>query len=132
MSSIEKILKVTTNETTAVWLLRPISKTIQVRGRRHGEHSWRNKYEVLTTLSDQICTGTECSLENLPGAMDDSDEKKEKEKKRGRERESQGISWEQHELMTKMIYTYIYIYIYRDIERERDNKNNMNQKLVKP
>ena len=72
--------------------LPPIMKTIQVRQTRHMGHSWRSKDELISdellwtpshgqtkvgwparTYIQQLCADTECSLEDLPGAMDDKD-----------------------------------------------------------
>ena len=69
-----------------------ITKTIKVRQTRHGGHSWRSKYELISnillwTLShgwakagqlartyiQQLCADTGYSLEDLLGAMDDRD-----------------------------------------------------------
>ena len=79
----------------------PISKTIQVRRTRYAGHFWRSKDELISdvllwipthgrasmdwlaiTYIHLLCTDTGCSLENLPGAMDD--------RNRWRERENQG------------------------------------------
>ena len=72
--------------------LPPISKTIQVRQTRHVKHCWRSKDELISdvfrwtpthghnnvgqpakTYLHQLCADTGCSLEDLPGAMDDRD-----------------------------------------------------------
>ena len=72
--------------------LLPIMKTIQVRQTRHVGHSWRSKDELLSdvlvwtpshgwakvgqlarTYTQQLCADTGCSLEDLPGVMDDRD-----------------------------------------------------------
>ena len=73
--------------------LSPISKTIQIRPRRHAGHCWRNKYELISdvllwtsshgrasdgrsarTYLQQLCTNTGCSLEDQLEAMNDRDE----------------------------------------------------------
>ena len=73
--------------------LPPISKTIQVRRTRHPGHCWRSKDVFITNVLlwipshertsvgrstriylQQFYANTGCSLENLPGAMDDRDE----------------------------------------------------------
>ena len=72
--------------------LPPITKTIQVRRTRHAGHSWRSKDELISdillwtplhgrtkaewparTYVQLLCADTGCSLEDLPGAMDDRD-----------------------------------------------------------
>ena len=88
--------------------LPPITKTIQVRRTRHAGHCWRSKDELISnillwTLSygrakagrpartyiKQFCADTWCSLEDLPGAMDDRDGKRE----RVREIRAGGATW---------------------------------------
>ena len=68
----------------------PITKIIQVRTTRHAGHCWKSgddlKSDMLLwipshgrakaerparTYIQQICADTGCSLEDLPGAMDD-------------------------------------------------------------
>ena len=70
--------------------LPPITKTIQVRWTRHAGHCWRSKNELISdillwtpshgwakvgqparTYIQQLCANTGCSLEDLPGAIDD-------------------------------------------------------------
>ena len=70
--------------------LSPITKTIQVRRTRHVRHCWRSNGEFISdilqwiysrgrakvgrpvrTYIPQLCANTGCSLEDLPGAMDD-------------------------------------------------------------
>ena len=70
--------------------LPPITKTIIVRRTRHAGHCWRNRDKLISdmlqwTLShgqakagwpagtyiQQLCVGTGCSLEDIPGAIDD-------------------------------------------------------------
>ena len=70
--------------------LPPITKTIQVKQTRHAGHSWRSRDELVRdillwtpsrgwtkagrtarTYIQQLCADTGCSLEDLPGAMDD-------------------------------------------------------------
>ena len=72
--------------------LPPIMKTIQVRWTRHLGHCWRRKDELISnillwtpshgrakagwparTYIQQLCADTGCSLEDLPGVMDDRD-----------------------------------------------------------
>ena len=96
----------------------PVSKTIQIR---RTKRRWRNKYELINdemlwipshrrarvgqpakTYLPQPCTDTECSLEDLPGAMDDRDEWWE------RVREISMLTARHDD----DIYIYIYIYIY--------------------
>ena len=67
-----------------------ITKTIQVRRTRHARFWWRIRYELISdillwipsherakagpparTYIQQLCVDTGCSLEDLPGAMDD-------------------------------------------------------------
>ena len=69
-----------------------ITKTIQVRRTRHAGHCSRSKDELVSdillwtpspgrtktgrparTYIQQLCTGTWCSLQDIPGAMDDID-----------------------------------------------------------
>ena len=73
-------------------LLPPITKTIKVRRTRHVGHCWRSRDELISdmlpwtpsygrakagrparTKIQQLCAKTGCSLEDLPGAMDDRD-----------------------------------------------------------
>ena len=73
--------------------LSPITKTIQVRRTRHVGHCWRSRDEHIgdihlwtpshgrakagrqdRTYIQHLCADTGCSLEDLPGAMDDKDE----------------------------------------------------------
>ena len=75
----------------------PISKTIQIRRARHEGHCWRSKGKLISdvlqwtsshrrtkvgwlarTYLKQFCTDTGCSMEDLPRAMDDSDEWRER------------------------------------------------------
>ena len=75
----------------------PIMKTTQVRQTRHAGHWWRSKDELISdillwtpphgrtkvgrparTNIQQLCADTGCSLEDLPGAMDDGDGWQEK------------------------------------------------------
>ena len=70
----------------------PIMKTIQVRRTRHARHCWRSKDKLISdalrwtpshgrakvgrpvrTYIQQLCADTGCSMEDLPGAMDDRD-----------------------------------------------------------
>ena len=72
--------------------LPPITKTIKVRRTRHAAHCWRSKDELISdillwtpshrrakvvrparTYIRLFYANTGCSLENLPGAMDDRD-----------------------------------------------------------
>ena len=72
--------------------LPPITKTIQVRRTRHSGHCWRSRDELISNMLmwtpshrqakvgrpariyiQQLCVDTGCSLEDLPGAMDDRD-----------------------------------------------------------
>ena len=67
----------------------PIMKTIQIRWTKHAGHSWRSKDKLISdvllwtpshgrakigrsarTYLQQLCAETGCSLEDLPGAMD--------------------------------------------------------------
>ena len=72
--------------------LLPITKTILVRRIRHVVHCWRTRDKIISnillltpshgrpagTSIPQLCIDTECSLEDLPGAMDDRDGRREK------------------------------------------------------
>ena len=99
----------------------PISKTIQVRRTRHEGHCRRSRDELISdillwTLSygqakagrpdgtyvQQLSAYTGCSLEDLPGSMDDREGGW-----RGPGR-SVLVAWHDH----GNIYIYIYIYIY--------------------
>ena len=72
--------------------LPPITKTIQVRRTRHAGHCWWSKDRLINdiilwtpshrrakagrparTYIQQLCADKVCSLEDLPGAMDDRD-----------------------------------------------------------
>ena len=72
--------------------LQPIAKTIQVRRTKNVGHCWRSKDELVSnillwiplhgrakagrparTYIQQLYADTGCSLEDLPGAMDDRD-----------------------------------------------------------
>ena len=86
----------------------PITKTIQVRRTRNAGHSWRSKDELISDIllwtashgraksgwpariyAQQFCADTGCSLEDLPGAMDDRDGWRE----RVRESRTGGTTW---------------------------------------
>ena len=77
--------------------LPPISQTIQIRQTRHVGHCWRSKDKLFSdiflwtplhihasvdrptrTYLQQLWTDTGCSLEDLPGVMDDRDEWRER------------------------------------------------------
>ena len=72
--------------------LPPITKTIQIRRTRHAGHGWRSKDELISdvlrwtpsygratrTYIQQLCVDTGCSLDDLPGAMDDRDKWRER------------------------------------------------------
>ena len=72
--------------------LPPTTKTIQVRQTRHAGPCWRSRDELMSVILrwtplhrrakagrpariyiEQLCADTRCSLEDLPGAMDDRD-----------------------------------------------------------
>ena len=89
----------------------PITNAIQIRRTRHVRYCRRSKDELIrdvflwTPSYGQVgigqpartsCADTECSLEELPGAMDDRDER---------------VS-ERSVLAARQDYIYIYIYIY--------------------
>ena len=88
--------------------LPPIMKTIQVRRIKHAGHCWRSKDELISdillwitshvrakagrqarTYIQQLCVETGCSLEDPPGAVDDSDGWWE----RDREILAGGVTW---------------------------------------
>ena len=90
-SCIEQVLEATPHKAAAVWPPATHHETIQIRWTRHTGHCRRSKDElindmILWTLShgwakvgwpartyiQQLCADTRCSLEDLPGAMDDS------------------------------------------------------------
>ena len=73
--------------------LPPITKTIQVRWTRHAGHCWRIRDKLISNILPwtpshgrakagwpaqayipQLCANMVCSLEDLPGAMDDREE----------------------------------------------------------
>ena len=113
--------------------LPPITKTIQIRRKRYAGPCWRSKNELISdvlqwttsyghasvgrptkTYLQQLCTDTGCSLEDLPEAMDDIDER--------RERESQGYLCLPRDMLLLLLLMmmmmmisgggwYIYIYI---------------------
>ena len=77
--------------------LPPISKTIQIIQTRRVGHCWRSEDELISdvlrwtplnrragvgrparTYLQQLCTDRGCTLENLPGAMDDRDKWRER------------------------------------------------------
>ena len=81
--------------------LPPITKTVQVRRTRHAGHYRRSRDELISdilqwtpsqrrakvgrparTYIRQLCADTGCSLEDLPGAMDDRDGLRERERER--------------------------------------------------
>ena len=85
-----------------------ITKTIQVWRTRHAVHCWRSRNELINdillltpsygranarrparTYRQQLCPDTGCSLEDLPGAMDDTDRWRE----RVREIRAGGTTW---------------------------------------
>ena len=72
-------------------------KTIQIKRTTHAGHYWRRKDELISdvlqwtsshgrvnigrptrTYQQQLCVDIGCSLEDLPGAMDDRDEWRER------------------------------------------------------
>ena len=94
--------------------LTPVWKTIQVRQRRHVEHSWRSQEKLTSdvllwtpkhgcacvgwpvrTYLHQHCSDTGWSLEDLPGVMDDRHGQIDRE--RERERENQRNLYSQRE-----------------------------------
>ena len=79
--------------------LLPITKTIKVRRTRHVGHCWRSKDKLISnillwtpshgwakarrsarTYIQQLCSDTGCSLEDIPGAMDDRERWQERVK----------------------------------------------------
>ena len=93
----------------------PISQTTQVKQTWHAEHYWRSKEELISDVlfwtpthghtrvnwppkTYQLCVDTVCSLEDLPGTMDDRD--------RWCERESQ---WTQCCLHNMVMMTAIFL-----------------------
>ena len=88
--------------------LPPITKTIQVRRKRHTGHCWRSKDELVSdvlqwtpaygqakagwparTYIQQLCEDTGCSPEDLPEAMNDREEWRE----RFRDIRASGTTW---------------------------------------
>ena len=103
-SNIKQVLEAAPHKATAV---QPLT-TNQVRWTRHAEHCWRSKNELISdillwtsshgrakagrparTYIQQLCADTGCSLEDLPGAMDD----KEGWRERVREIHPGGATW---------------------------------------
>ena len=89
--------------------LPPITKTIQVRRTRYAGDYWRSKDKLRSdifpgtpshgwakvgraarTHMQRLCADTGCSLEDLPGAMDDRDEWRERVRET---RASNAIKW---------------------------------------
>ena len=68
------------------------------------------------TYIQQLCEDTECSLENLPEAMND--------REKWRERVGISVLAARHDDDD----IYIYIYIYREREREREIKDRKKEK----
>ena len=75
----------------------PITKTIKVRQTRHAGHCWRSRDELVSdillwtlphgwakakrparTYIQQLCADTRCSLENIPGAINDREGQRER------------------------------------------------------
>ena len=90
---VNKSLKLHSTKQQLYGNLPPISKTIEIRRRRHAGHFWKDKDELISnilpwipsngrtsvgqprrTYLQQLCADTGCSLEDLPGAMDDRHE----------------------------------------------------------
>ena len=88
--------------------LPPITKTIQVRRTRHGEHCWRSKDQLMSDILlwtpaygrekagrsariyiQQRCEDTGCSPEDLPEAMND----RKKWRERVRDIRARGTTW---------------------------------------
>ena len=89
--------------------LPPISKTIQIRWTRYAEYCWRGKDKLISdilswpslhrwtrvgwsarTYIQQLCTDTRCSMEDLPGVMNDRRVAREGE---GKEIRASSIIW---------------------------------------
>ena len=89
-SNFEQYQEATPHKPQLYGHLPPITKTIKVRGTRHAGHCWRSKDELISdvlqwtpaygqakagrrarTYIQQLCEDTECSPEDLPGAMND-------------------------------------------------------------
>ena len=113
--------------------LRPITKTIKIRRTKHTGHCRRSRDELISdillwtplhgrakagwpaiTYIQQLCADTGCSLEDLPGAIDDCEGRRE----RVRETHAGGSTlwwwwwYITHTHTHTYIYSYIYIYIY--------------------
>ena len=63
-------------------------------------------------LSQQLCTDTECSLEDLPEAMDDGNEWRERERERESESENTVLLARHDDDDDTHTHTLTYIYIY--------------------
>ena len=104
-----------------------ITKNIQLTRTRHAGHYWISKDELISnillwtashgrakagrparTYIQQLCADIGCSLEELPGAMDDRDGCQEWV----REIHAGTVTW-------WYIYIYIYIYIYRKMIKHK-------------
>ena len=92
VSCIEQVLEATPHKKQLYDHLSPIRKAIQVRRTRQAGHCWRDKDELISdvllwtpshrwakvgrpgkTYIRQLYADTGCSLEDLPGAIDDRD-----------------------------------------------------------
>ena len=101
--------------------LQSITKTIQVRRTKHAGHSWRSRDKLISdillwtpshgrakagrpakTYIQQLCADTGCSLEDLPGAMDNRDGGLE----RVREIHAGGMTWRWWWLLSLSIFFY--------------------------
>ena len=95
--------------------LPPITETIQVRRTRHARHCWRSREELMSDVLlwiptygwakagrpaqkyiQQLCEDTECSLEDLPEAMNN----REKWRERVRDIRARGTAWWWYQLLT--------------------------------
>ena len=82
---------------------------LKKQGRTHKWHSsmdpirgWANVARLARIYLHQLCADTWCTLEDLPGAMDDRERWGERE--RERERERQGNQYVQYDLTMMIIY----------------------------
>ena len=109
----------------------PITKTIQIRPTRHAGHCWRSKDELISdvhlwipsdgrakiwrparTYLRQLCADKRCSLEDLPGAMDNREGWRERERERESGKSMLAVWHDDDDDRMNFVYIYIYIYIY--------------------
>ena len=107
--------------------LPPITKTIQVRRKKHAGHCWRSKDELISdvllwtltygrakagrparTYIQQVCEDTGCIPEDLPEGMND----RQKWRERVRVIRASGTTWWWYIYILVCVFLWVYIYIY--------------------